>query len=436
MRLLAAIIADDLSGANATGALLTARGLRALTLLDHAQARSSRSASLSPFLNECEALTIDADTRGLAPAAAYERVRALAAELHAVDVPLIGKRIDSTLRGNIGAEIDALLDGCGAPALALVVAAVPALGRVTAGGYLLVNGVPLIETAAAADPWAAPASSAVAEVIAAQSRHRPAALTLTDLCGPPAELHRRLRTFVEAGVRIVVADACTTAHLELLAAAAEGLAVLPVDPGPFVAALAWQRARRGSDVAPVLAVSGSVTRQSHDQLSELAALPDAALVPIDATALLCGRAEAAIESAVEALASAAGRSLLILSSVHTREAVLDLRALSGTHERAHEDAARRIAAGLAEVLSCYLDTGPRVGGVYTTGGAVTQAIVHRLGATALEIEREILPLAVLGRLRGGHYAGMPFVSKGGLVGDRHAAVECVEALRRFGRSGE
>ena len=420
MRVRVAIIADDLSGANATGALFRARGLRTLSVLDHTHAAS--------YLDGHDALAIDADSRGLDRFAAYERVRRLAAELHEAGVPLIGKRIDSTLRGNLGAEIEALLDGGGARSLALVVAAVPALGRITAGGYLLVQGVPLLETAAA-DPWDAPASSVVAEVIAAQSHQRPTTLNITDLSGGSAALRQRLRALIDSGVRIVVADACTDAHLELLARAAEGLPVLPVDPGPFSAALAWQRFGGTAGALPVLAVAGSVTRKTQDQISELAGLPGAALIAIDAATLLGDGAQAEIERAVNRLAGAADASVLVLSSAHTREAVLDLRLLAGQGEGTQEAAARRIAAGLAEVVSCYLGCGRGVAGIYTTGGAVTQAVAHRLGAAGLEIEREIVPLAVLGRLRGGRYGGLPFVSKGGLVGDHRAAVCCVEALR-------
>ena len=420
-RVRVAIIADDLSGANATGALLSARALRTLSILDHASAVS--------FLDSHDALTVDAGTRGLDPPAAYERVRALTVALREAGVPLVGKRIDSTLRGNVGTEVDALLDGSDRSSLALVVAAVPSLGRITAGGHLLVNGLPLLETAAAADPWGAPRSSAVAAVIAEQSRQPWAALTLDDLRHGAAGAHQRLQSFADAGIRIIIADAATDAHIELLATAVNGLPVLPVDPGPFSAALAWRRFGHGSQQLPILAVAGSVTRQTHDQISTLAALEGAVLVPIDAGNLLGGDAAAEIEHAVEELSRVERASLLVLSSAHTREAVLDLRSRPGRTSLAQEEAARRIAIGLAEAAAGFLDGGRGVAGIYTTGGEVTQAVACRLGATGLEIEREILPLAVLGRLSGGRHAGLAFVSKGGLVGDQHAAVRCIEALR-------
>jgi uncharacterized protein YgbK (DUF1537 family) len=417
MQAQAAIIADDLTGANASGALLRARGLRTIVVLDHAHAAS--------FIAEGEALSIDAATRDLPAVASAARVRMVAQRLRAAGVPLIGKRIDSTLRGNVGAEVDAVLGACEARSLALVVAAVPALGRITVGGYLLIDGVPLLETGVLTDPWGAPSSSSVAAVVTAQSRHRTGTITLAEVSDGPEAIESRLRAFLDGGVRIVVCDAATDAHIEGIASAASQLPVVPVDPGPFSAALA--SLRWGGLCAPVLAVAGSVTRQTHDQLSELAASPGAVLIPIDAAALLGTGADAEINAAAGRLACASNASLLVLSSVHTRAAVLELGTLAGGLSA--EEAARRIAIGLGETVARHLDAGHTIAGIYATGGAVTQAVAHRLGATAIEVEREVLPLAVLGRLRGGAYADLPFLSKGGLVGDQHAAVRCVEALR-------
>ena len=84
----------------------------------------------------------------LPPAEAAERVGAVAEPRPA---GRWFKKIDSTLRGRIGAEVDALMRATG-PRTAVVCPAFPAQGRVVLDRVLLVDGVPVAETPIARDP--------------------------------------------------------------------------------------------------------------------------------------------------------------------------------------------------------------------------------------------------------------------------------------------
>src|SRR2546425_1597434 len=87
------IIADDLTGPCGTGALFAARGPVPVTVWPDAALRAPVS-------------VVDTETRALDPADAARRVSAVA---RSVARTRIFKKIDSTLRGPIGAELDALL---------------------------------------------------------------------------------------------------------------------------------------------------------------------------------------------------------------------------------------------------------------------------------------------------------------------------------------
>ena len=140
-----AIIADDLTGAGDAGVQFAAAGLRTRTLRDDWTPESLAGA---------EVVVVDTASRGLAAEQAYRRVAAAAARLQAAATQVVYKKIDSTLRGPLGAEIDAVLDACGLN-LALVCPAYPANGRTLQDGVLLVGGIPVAETPAAADPHGA-----------------------------------------------------------------------------------------------------------------------------------------------------------------------------------------------------------------------------------------------------------------------------------------
>jgi len=46
----------------------------------------------------------------------------------------------------------------------------------------------------------------------------------------------------------------------------------------------------------------------------------------------------------------------------------------------------------------------------------------------IEVQEEVLPLAVYGKILGGDYDGLPIVTKGGLIGDSDAITNCINHL--------
>jgi uncharacterized protein YgbK (DUF1537 family) len=129
-------IADDTTGALEVGAKLAGLGVRTLVT------------TLLAGWPDAPALVVDTQSRQLEPAQARERVAAVAMAAREAGVPYLYKKTDSTLRGNIASEFEALMDVF--PDRRLVwVPAYPAMGRVLINGELYVDGVPLGQTASA-----------------------------------------------------------------------------------------------------------------------------------------------------------------------------------------------------------------------------------------------------------------------------------------------
>ena len=100
------VIADDLTGANATGVLLTKMNYQAYTVMN--------PAAVSPETIEgSDCVLYPTDSRGISPEEAYQRTYDAVKLLASPEVVVYGKRIDSTLRGNLGRETDAMLDFIG-----------------------------------------------------------------------------------------------------------------------------------------------------------------------------------------------------------------------------------------------------------------------------------------------------------------------------------
>lgn len=412
------VVADDMTGANATGALFAGRGMRTVSVAEPAH--------LARFAGDFDVLVVDIASRHLPAEEAARRVREAVAAASASGVELVVKRVDTTLRGNVGAELDAALEQRRrrpAPGMvrAIMVPAFPAAGRTTVGGIQLVDGIALTETDAARDPLDPVRSSRVASIVATQTDRSIAEVPLDLVLAGDRELLAALRSSAD----VVICDAQTSGHLRAIAAAAvraaedDGVEWLSVDPGPFGAELAEHlRLGRAGAAPPVLVVSGSLTRPTRDQLLELERRQGVRFVDVDA-----GRLD--IEGVL-------GRLQELLAAVPAPGAVGVRTVPAEGNDQVSAAAARRIPEALAEIVRrCLADRS--VGGLYVTGGDVAVRVMAALGAEGIELEEEVLPLAVAGRLRGGRHGGLPFITKGGLVGGPLAAVACVEHTRRLAR---
>ena len=207
------VVADDRSGACDTGHQFAARGFETVVV--------SRDKSAT-----ADVLVVDTDSRYADAASAAERVREA---VKTRDPGLVYKKIDSTLRGNLVAEVDAALAASGAD-VAVVAPAFPAEGRTTVGGYHLVDGTPVAETTAGADPDA-PVDTSHLPTRFAGSNHQVDHLPI-DAVGDASTVTDRLADAAsEDRPVIVTCDAATEDHLAAIAraAAGTGLADSPID---------------------------------------------------------------------------------------------------------------------------------------------------------------------------------------------------------------
>lgn len=127
-------LADDLTGALEVGSKFAACRLSSLVCSDLCVQIAAAAGT--------QALVIDAQTRHLEPAQAEATVCRLAREGFRTGLRCVYKKTDSTLRGNIAAELRGLMSSY--PGMPLLYApAYPSLGRTVRNGCLYVEGVPV-----------------------------------------------------------------------------------------------------------------------------------------------------------------------------------------------------------------------------------------------------------------------------------------------------
>ncbi len=151
-----AILADDLTSAADGAGPFVSRGLAAIV---GRQVVPEEAAQVR---------AVDVDSRSMDAASASRRTTAVAAELCASDV--LFKTVDSTLRGNVQAEIAGALRGSGRTRLVFA-PAFPEMGRSTQGGIQLVNGVPVDESSYGRDPVHPARTANLADLVPAEAGH-------------------------------------------------------------------------------------------------------------------------------------------------------------------------------------------------------------------------------------------------------------------------
>ena len=139
------VITDDFTGALDTGVQFASRGAKTAVAVGAVPDPAALKSGPEVFV-------LDAETRHMSGAEAYETV--FRAVRSAVDAGCthIYKKTDSALRGNVGRELRAAADASGGRPL-LFIPAFPKMNRITSGGIHYIDGIPVAESAFGRDPF-------------------------------------------------------------------------------------------------------------------------------------------------------------------------------------------------------------------------------------------------------------------------------------------
>jgi len=398
------IVADDLTGAMDSGVRLAKWGLQTLVLL------------ISQGLPEADALVLSTDSRGASPAEAYRRANAAARRLKG---RTLYKKMDSAMRGNVGQELDGVLDAVGLQR-ALVAPAAPFAGRATVNGCHRVNGVPVAETDFARDPVAPVTESHLPSLLARQTRRKVGHLPLRVVEQGAEAVTAAL---VAEPATVVAADAVEPRHLWTLALALQRQPEPWLPCGSAGLAEAWTACLGlsrpeingpawPSDGRPVLIISGS---RHSATLAQLKRAESEELLQLVHLAPPAGLEQASHWS------HAAEGTLAELEAGHNVALTLSFSAYVEGQQQAAAEALAQAAAWVLEHA--------QPAGLFVTGGDTLQALCHTLGSSALLIVGEVQPGVPAGRLVLGSGKEPRIVTKAGAFGDDQTVVRCIHFIQ-------
>jgi D-threonate/D-erythronate kinase len=370
-----AILADDLTGAADAGIPFAVRGYATNIWLAQGQGVDPDAVHV-----------YDTASRADSPEQAAAKVRRFCDSLIASDCPLIFKKLDSTLLGNLAAELEAAMEACGFE-VTLVAPSFPAMGRTLVGGRLHLFGEP-------SDP-----PRCLPVLLREQGASGIAHVGLDALQRGSEAVAETLYRLTSQGARLIVLDSTSQEDLRRIVRAAELIDARAMLAG--AGALAGEIAASMPESAP----------------TEIAA-PERTAEP-GRVLLVIGSSNAVTERQIN--------RLLRLRPVVAIEpgVMVDRRALSGDSHVLLRTSPGSEAEHFA-AFAPLLDGGLR--GIVLSGGDTAEAVARCLNAGGIRLEGEIVPGVPWSRFIGGAAAGIPVATKAGGFGTDESLVEAVDFL--------
>lgn len=415
------VIADDFTGANDTGVQLAKKGACTEVMLNIHQKPSRRA----------QVLVINTESRGLEPAAAAQVVSHVLDKFKHDDL-LIYKKIDSTFRGNIGAEIEAAMRGSG-KTLALIAAAIPAAGRTTQAGKCLVHNVLLDQTEYASDPKTPVISSCIKTLIAQQSDLPVYEIALDKIRA--GNLAEQLSQFYQQQPCILVLDAVNEQDLSLIAQAAMTLKPVPLLAGAAglasaLPAKSWQKPHR---VLPILIVAGSMSEVTRQQINFALNNHTVQIVDIDVVRFFDTETnfyqQHVAQQAIDLLNHGSHCLLRTSRSADDRKQIMQL---CQCWQLSRAQLGKSLSHKVGE-LTLKIIENTRIGGLFLTGGDMAIAVADALGASGYRIHTEVAPCIPCGTFINSEIDDLPVITKAGGFGSTTILCDAVAFIEEMYR---
>jgi len=414
------IIADDLTGANDTGVQFATKGLHTEILLEG-----------TPLTSKLEAIVVVVDTNSRAIPAdeAYRLIREVAEQAHRAGFQHFYKKLDSTLRGNIGTEIKAILD-VGLHDFALVMPAFPKNGRTTVGGHHLLQGLPLSTTEIAHDPKSPVLETVLPELLRKQTTALVGHIGIAELSQGEDAITQTIRRYLAEGRTILSCDAWLDEHFQLVAQAAMGVSnrILWAGSAGLAECLpqlfGWNE--KPQHQQPTLVIAGSVSSVTRGQVGQLLA-DGYELVEVAVADYLPWQENQPLPCLKKALSLLAVGKRVVLASGYHIQAIERAQATGANLGMSTLEVSETVAQILGFMGAVILGQ-QEVTGVILTGGDTAVAVCRALGVTRIRVLEEVAPAIPLGKMETADGKSMWVITKAGAFGSPDALVNASRKL--------
>lgn len=398
------IIADDFTGANDTGVQLSKRGI-------------STKVFLKTLTNQtADSYVIDTESRNMPSETAYSHLEKIIAPIDFEPFDFVIKKVDSTLRGNILEELQAV-DAAYQSELILFMPALPDLGRTTVEQIHYINGQRLLDTEIANDPVKPVTTDNIQ--------------TLLQNAFPDETVHALSLDAISADAeafqngRLWAVDAQTNHDMQTIIQLALQTQKKILWVGS--AGIADNLMALEMPTAPALALVGSVSEVTKKQIQYAEKHNIAVIqVPIHEILLHKNRSQYAAKIAQSL---AAGKDTIVLSSAsyHRSELGKTMETCAKLGIKP-EDVNFTVQSILGDITRRGMQD-QQIAGIFLTGGDTAIGFLDQLACSTVEILEEVLIGIPLMRVCGTENDGLKIITKAGAFGNEDAIYFAMKKLK-------
>ena len=423
-----AVIADDLTGANDTALQFAKRNIKSSVEINFMKMED---------VEDKEVIVVDTDSRDLDKELSYKKVKDICEKISKYDIKCIYKKIDSTLRGNLGAEIKAV-DDVFNPDIVIIAPAYPANQRVTIGGYHLLEGKPIELTEIANAPKTPVKKSYLPSILTEQVNEKIAILDFKLLRQRTDIISKKIVEFLQEKKRWIVCDIIEEENfITLMDAVKEYKNILWVGSAGLAEYLPYYYRWSGEKVlsmdkrkGAILVCAGSVSHITQNQVQTLLNQENIHLVKINMVRLLEDKNSELIEKSRIINQLIKEQENILLATAQSDDEVEQAVEIGKKYNLSRKEISEKIATIMAELIKSIEVNS--LSGMILTGGDMAVHICRAIGVNSIKIISEIDSGVPLGYIESDNLEKLFIVTKAGAFGKPDVFIKSIRAIEEFG----
>lgn len=423
-----AVIADDLTGANDTALQFAKRNIKSSVEINFMKMED---------VEDKEVIVVDTDSRDLDKELSYKKVKDICEKISKYDIKCIYKKIDSTLRGNLGAEIKAV-DDVFNPDIVIIAPAYPANQRITIGGYHLLEGKPIELTEIANAPKTPVKKSYLPSILTEQVNEKIAILDFKLLRQRTDIISKKIVEFLQEKKRWIVCDIIEEENfITLMDAVSSYKNILWVGSAGLAEYLPYYYRWSGEKVlsmdkrkGAILVCAGSVSHITQNQVQTLLNQENIHLVKINMVRLLEDKNSELIEKSRIINQLIKEQENILLATAQSDDEVEQAVEIGKKYNLSRKEISEKIATIMAELIKSIEVNS--LSGMILTGGDMAVHICRAIGVNSIKIISEIDSGVPLGYIESDNLEKLFIVTKAGAFGKPDVFIKSIRAIEEFG----
>lgn len=425
------IIADDLTGANDTGAQFAKKGYQTIVLI-----LEDRLPEMF-FADNYDVVVLDTETRSIDEKTARNRLNKILEGLHISKEDIVYKKIDSTLRGNIGAEIEEIMKIFGKK-VCILSPSFPSNQRATLGGYLLMQKKLIEHSTFNENLYGKKKDSYIPYVLAKQTNLQIGHIDISDVEKGQQAILNRISRLVKEKKQIIIVDSNDDENLKdivsgglkygdsVLFSGSAGLANYLVKSHKHEYPIVEQK----SEKSPILIVGGSRNPVMVSQIEYLKSNMNFNEIKIDISQIFKHKNQLILDYGHESLKILKNNKDLIIytNAIENEEKSINNKIMQ-KYRINYRDLKNSIKEAFG-TLATYLVNGSNVRNLILTGGDIALSVCKELNISKLQIIDELLPGIPLARASY-KKQNLNIVTKAGGFGQEDALYKLINKFQNY-----